>query len=83
VTLEEIARYPKVRARRRILDSPLAREPDVVARGDVGYIEAIIDWDRETALVTFGERTVVCDASELDPIGAPPLGLDALARLAG
>ena len=82
MTLEEIARYPKVRARRRILDSPLAREPDVVARGEVGHIESI-DWDRETALVTFGDCTVVCDASELAPVGVPPLGLDALARLAG
>lgn len=82
MTLEQLARYPNVRARRRICDSPLARNPDVIAHGDVGRIEAI-DLDRETALVTFGERTVVCVASELAPVGVPPLGLDALARLAG
>lgn len=82
MTLSQLARYPNVRARQRILDSPLARNPDVVARGDLGRIESI-DLDRETALVTFGDRTVVCVASELAPVGVPPLGLDALCLLAG
>ena len=82
MTLEQLARYPNVRARRRIFDAPLARDPDVIRCGDVGHIESI-DWDRQTALVTFGARTVVCVASELAPVGVPPLGLDALGLLAG
>lgn len=55
----------RVRAKRTIRDSPLAKEDDTVQRGAVGHIEDIAD---NFLWVDFGGGVIACDPDEVTPV---------------
>lgn len=55
-----------VRARCRILDSPLAEEPVVAKRGMIGSVEDV-DVCAELVVVEFKTGVLLCEPEELKP----------------